>query len=175
MKFNRKIFANPHALEEAAIRKAGFEKTMESLLLFYRGWERRSYLDHEVLWYAGLTVAKAGHESVDEHTYSWFERTPTMKRCEVAFSFLWGYWGICKRVHLPAVREMVNVLEEFPKDSFAYSSILLALYSVVTSEKTNLSDEQRQKSREVLLSHLDYLENIKAQEGIVALLEHLRE
>ncbi len=175
MKFDHKIFTDPQERDEVAIKKAGFAKVMESLLVFYRGWERRSYLDHEVLLYAGMAVARAGHEGVDEHTYRWYERTPSIKRREVAASFLWGYWGVIKRLDVPSLTDMLGTLDDFSKDSFAYGASLLALHAAISSEKTNLPEETAQKTKETLLSHLDHLENIKMHAGVVALLEYLRE
>ncbi|HEX7315418.1 MAG TPA: hypothetical protein VF297_15960 [Pyrinomonadaceae bacterium] len=174
MNIDPAVFDDKRRMDAALFAAVDRASLLGSLTAALGAWERRSFVDDEVLLFAGMAVRESGHAGVDEAVFDWWHAAPTLARQEIAADFLWGYWHSAGKVHAPSVTALLDSLDALPSDSTAYAATLLALFSVATARPANLSAPQSVRVRETLLAHLERLERSGQHPGVAASLEYLR-
>lgn len=168
-----KVLYKPSEPEEKALAKASAGKVKWAVLAFLDDWTRHSFVDDEVLSYAGVVVGKRRGNRIDRAVAEWLRQAPD-SRCEIASSFLWGYWRVARDLDLHAVADLRKAADDLKnkKESGAYRATLLALYSAATSNR--LGQHKRGEIRNLLLEHLSVLEQSHLHKGVASLLVKLR-
>jgi len=136
-------------------------------------WLPRSCADIDALLYSGATLGRLHPERIDAYVEKWLEADPCPKRLDIASLFLWGYWPFAENVCIPLARRLLGCLSEVPKESSAYGSVVLALCSVFSRRKANMSPDEFQKGRGILQSQRQILRETGIQRGILATLDDL--
>lgn len=166
------LFENRPGFEVATLAFAGRQQVTETLLRWLTGWLSRPPADWEMLWKAGRAVAASGHLDVDQAVFEWSQRLGSAAAHELACGFLAGYWERADRIHLPAVEALLKEIDtngqlnpkdlKLPDEAYRNSEfhtnwVICALNRAIANS-TALTDHQRARLRDSLMSYLELLE-----------------
>ena len=136
-------------------------------------WFSRSYSDIDELLYAGAAVGRSNHKGIDGYIEEWIEANPSDLRIDIASLFLWGYWPFVAEINKSLAEKLLGALQKLPKESAAYASALLGLFSAFKTKKYNMSNEEYEAGYKLLKTQREILRKMGIHPGILDTLDEL--
>jgi hypothetical protein len=171
---NQTMLENPTEQDEQALRTAPLDELVAVIRDYLDVWTQRSFVDDEVIWYAGVIVGKTKRNGIDKYVREWINKEPTSERIAIGCSFLFGYWRFASELDLPMVDFLLDLVEKSPRESSTYATALYVLYAGFAEQKSNVEDSYFQSVRRVLLDQLEFLEESDLHPGARDTLSYLR-
>ncbi len=171
MAIDPKVFEESKDLDPAPLDCEDRAAVEGALVAWLGTWKNVSFIDGEVIGYAGQMVGRSRHDAIDVALQQRLGADAEAQT--IAASFLFTYWAWKPVSNTFDLEAFVRALDTFASQQPAYATTALALYSAATNKASGLDEATRRRLRERLLETRHEMRSKGLYPGVLVYLDKL--